>query len=550
MIILILLTIIVLVLWSLHKRKSKRNLTLLRIEEAWEDVSSKDNSSTDLEVLREEYKTYIADKNSIDELTWDDLEMDKIFLKMNFTSSIAGESYLYELLHKPHLEEELKERNRVIEILTHSSDLRTKLQYSLSAIGKSCSSSLYDYLLNCEELKAPNKWPHIISAIFLISSVVLIYFSRLVGIPLFFIVLILSVVTYFKDRASMESDLPLVRIVGNMLMAAKELSQINDASLSCYFNKIKFSQKLCKQFKNTIRAISSGVTTFASDIDVVSDYLRILTHMDILLYNRYIKKLKASYKELILIYQIIGFLDSMVAIAKYRKNQLYFCTPNFTDTLSIVTTDIYHPLINAAVANDFTGEKSTLITGTNASGKSTFLRTLGINALLAQTIYTVHATSFETNFYHIHTSISLKDDLEQHESYYMAEIKALKRIFDSAREGNKVLCLIDEVLKGTNTLERIAASTEVLKELLEFQVLCIAATHDAELTKLLDGTYQNMHFIETITDNELHFDYKIKDGVCTSGNAIKLLEIMGFSKKLIQNSIDRIQSFKETGGWY
>jgi DNA mismatch repair ATPase MutS len=348
----------------------------------------------------------------------------------------------------------------------------------------------------------------------------------------------------------MESDLPVVRIVGNMLIAAKELSQINDKSLSCYFNKIKSSQKLCKQFKNTIRAISSGVSPFASDIDIVSDYIRVLTHMDIILYSRYIKKLKASYKELILIYQIVGFLDSMVAIAKYRKNQLYFCTPNFNNTLSIITTDIYHPLINNAVPNDFTGKSSTLITGSNASGKSTFLRTLGMNALLAQTIYTVHATSFETNFFHIHTSISLKDDLEQHESYYMAEIKALKRIFDSAKEGNTVLCLIDEVLKGTNTLERIAASTEVLMDLLQFQVLCITATHDIELTKLIGGSYQNMHFKETITDNELHFDYKIKDGICTSGNAIKLLEIMGFSKELIQHSMERIQYFKETGSWY
>ncbi|ABX42432.1 Mismatch repair ATPase (MutS family)-like protein [Lachnoclostridium phytofermentans ISDg] len=427
MTILIILAITILVLWSIHKRKRKRNLILIHIQEAWENISPKDNSSTDLEILREEYKTYIANKNSIDELTWCDLEMDKVFLKMNFTSSMAGESYLYELLHKPLFEEdELTERNRVIEILTNSSYLRTKLQYSLSVIGKSCSRSLYDYLLNCEELKTPNKWPHIISAIFLFISVALIFYNRTIGILLCLIAIILSLVTYFKDRAAMESDLPLVRIVGNMLMAAKELSQMTDTNLSCYFNKIKVSQKLCKQFKITIRAISSGVTSFASDMDIVSDYLRILTHIDIFLYNSYIKKLKASYKELILIYQIVGFLDSMVAIAKYRKNQLYFCTPNFTDTLSIVTTDIYHPLINTAVANDFTGTRSTLFTGTNASGKSTFLRTLGINALLAQTIYTVHATRFETNFYHIHTSISLKDDLEQHESYYMAEIKALK----------------------------------------------------------------------------------------------------------------------------
>ena len=531
-------------------RNKKKKTELLRIKTVWDTVSLNDSSNTDLEMIREEYKTYIAKEDSIDAVTWDDLEMDKVFLKMNFTSSMSGESYLYELLHKPQFdEEELIVRNRVIEVLTHEPDLRTKLQYSLSIIGRSCSRSLYDYLLNCNELKPLCIWPHIISTILLFLSIVVIFISKAIGIILFLLALILSTALYFKDRASMESYLPVVRVVGNMLIAAKDLSNINDTNLSCYFDKIKFSQILCKRFKRTIRVISSGVNAFASDLDLVSDYLRILTHMDILLYNSYIKKLKASYHELIILYQIIGYLDSMVAIAKYRKIQPYYCTPNFTDALSIVTTEIYHPLLNDAVANDFSG-RNTLITGSNASGKSTFLRTLGINALLAQTIYTVHASSFDTNFYHIHTSISLKDDLEQQESYYVAEIKALKRIFDSAGNGNIVLCLVDEVLKGTNTLERIAASTEVLRYLLKYKVLCIAATHDMELPKLLSGIYQNMHFKEAITEHKLHFDYILKEGICPSGNAIKLLDLMGFSKELIQKSIERISNFKENGSWY
>lgn len=551
MIILAIIVISSIIIWSIYKRNKKKKIEILRIKNTWDIVSLKDSSNTDLEILREEYKTFLASNDGIDSLTWDDLEMDKVFLQMNFTSSIAGESYLYELLHKPNFEEEeLEERNRVIEILTQSDSLRTRLQHNLSKIGSRCGRSLYDYLLNCEDLKAPQTWPHIICIILLFLSIGLIFIMRTVGILLFFLNLSFSLYLYFKDRVKIERDLPLIRIVGNMLIAANDLSKITDSNLMCYFEKIKFSQKLCKQFKRTIRAICSGVSIIASDIDLVSDYIRVLTHLDIILYNSYIKKLRASYQELILLYQIVGFLDSMVAVAKYRKNQLYFCTPNFTDTLSIVTKDIYHPLIQDAVTNDFTGARSTLITGSNASGKSTFLRTIGINALLAQTIYTVHATYFETNFFHIHTSISLKDDLEQQESYYMAEIKALKRIFDSAREGNKVLCLVDEVLKGTNTLERIAASTEILKDLLQFQVLCIAATHDMELTKLLSNIYKNMHFKEILTDNELQFDYRIKEGICPSGNAIKLLELMGFSSELIQNSKERISNFKEKGAWY
>ena len=274
-----------------------------------------------------------------------------------------------------------------------------------------------------------------------------------------------------------------------------------------------------------------------------------MSHIDIILYHSYLKKLKASYHELILLYQIIGFLDSMIAVAKYRKMYPMTCRPMFSSSLCLFAQDIYHPLIPNAVPNNFHCNKSTLITGSNASGKSTFLRTLGINALLAQTIATVHAKQFITNFYHIHTSISLKDDLENKESYYMVELNALKKIFDTALQGGPVLCLIDEVLKGTNTLERIAASTEVLKDLLQYQTLCIAATHDVELTKLLQQEYQNMHFKESIQGNELHFDYKIKNGVCTTGNAIKLLDLMGFPKNISNRANERIQNFKKYGSW-
>ena len=125
-----------------------------------------------------------------------------------------------------------------------------------------------------------------------------------------------------------------------------------------------------------------------------------------------------------------------------------------------------------------------LLTGSNASGKSTFLKTVALGAIMAQTINTCPADHYEACFFHICSSMALRDDLDSGESYYIVEIKSLKRILDQAGQ-YPLLCFVDEVLRGTNTVERIAASTQILKSLGRKNLICFAATHDSELKELL-----------------------------------------------------------------
>ena len=146
--------------------------------------------------------------------------------------------------------------------------------------------------------------------------------------------------------------------------------------------------------------------------------------------------------------------------------------------------------------------------------------------------------------------MSLKDDLTNNESYYMVEIKALKRIIDAAKSGEKIICFVDEVLRGTNTVERVSASTEILKSFAESQmnnVLCFAATHDIELTYLLDSYYANYHFEEEIKNDDVLFNYILNVGPATSRNAIQLLKVMGYDDKIVSMAKDRADKFMETG---
>ena len=130
------------------------------------------------------------------------------------------------------------------------------------------------------------------------------------------------------------------------------------------------------------------------------------------------------------------------------------------------------------------------------------------------------------------------------------EIKALKRVIDAVkRKGAPVLCFVDEVLRGTNTVERIAASTEILESLLGKSSMCFAATHDIELTRLLEGRYHNFHFEETILEDDVKFNYKLKEGRATTRNAIKLLGVLQYEKQIIEKAEKRAEHFVNTGKW-
>ena len=131
------------------------------------------------------------------------------------------------------------------------------------------------------------------------------------------------------------------------------------------------------------------------------------------------------------------------------------------------------------------------------------------------------------------------------------EIKALKRIVNAAEINakNPLLCFVDEVLRGTNTVERIAASTQILEKLSENNVICFAATHDIELTHLLENKYDNFHFEEEVKKGDVLFSYRLLGGRAHTRNAIKLLEIIGFSKDIINKADNMANSFLKTGEW-
>ena len=249
------------------------------------------------------------------------------------------------------------------------------------------------------------------------------------------------------------------------------------------------------------------------------------------------------------VFEAVGFLDSMCAAASFRSMLGSYCVPEFTENKQFVVEELVHPYLTKPVPATIHTEKSVLITGSNASGKSTFIKAAAINAILAQTLYTVCAKSYKASFFKVYTSMALTDNLFGNESYYIVEIKSLKRILDATKGTVPVLCFVDEVLRGTNTVERIAASSRILHTIANANALMFAATHDIELTFMLENSFSNYHFEEQIEEDAITFDYRLKEGRATTQNAISLLGMLGYPEDIIQKARQSASYFTEKGEW-
>jgi MutS domain V len=202
--------------------------------------------------------------------------------------------------------------------------------------------------------------------------------------------------------------------------------------------------------------------------------------------------------------------------------------------LFIEATRLAHPLIPAArrVANDLSighEERLILVTGSNMSGKTTFLRTLGVNLLMAQCGLPVCAASFVFTPMQLLTSLRISDSLQDQTSYFMAELKKLQKIIRRLETGAPALVLIDEILRGTNSEDKTYGSEQFIRKLLQYPCLSLFATHDLSLGQLEQtspGAVRNFCFESVIESGELHFDYRLQRGIARNRNASFLMQKM------------------------
>jgi DNA mismatch repair ATPase MutS len=235
-------------------------------------------------------------------------------------------------------------------------------------------------------------------------------------------------------------------------------------------------------------------------------------------------------------FESIATFDAMSSLANFAFNNNQFIYPDLIlDDFGFIAENLGHPLIDAEqrVVNNIEikgWNQFAIITGANMSGKSTFLRTIGANYILAMAGAPVCASKLSFFPIEIHSSIRTSDSLVKHESYFYAELKRLKQIIDELESGKKKLILLDEILKGTNSKDKQAGSIALIEQLLHYKSVGLFATHDlmlGELASRFPGQVNNLCFEIQIENDKMLIDYKLHDGVCKNLNATYLMKNMG-----------------------
>lgn len=546
----IILMIIICSLYDLYSFKRRFNKNKAKIIESYgctiniEDVDYKMNSIA----------TYFKNKDQkkgIDDITWSDLSMDDIYKKINNTQSSAGREVLYDILRNPLCSlKELKKRDSIIEYFMNNFEERLKLQLILSNLGNNYDANTTLCLfLDEDNSKNRLKLYRTLRAIPFISLLLIVINKSFLFITMLSVALNIFISFNNKNRKIDVSG--FTYIIKTINVAFK----IKDMKINVLDNNLEnIAEDLEKVKKIKKKSISKNPNSVLSDLNIFSEYANMITLSELITYEKVKETIIKNKEYLKSIYEYVGGVDALISISSFRTSLDYYSKPQFLASTKkedniINFEELYHPLINNPVSNSLDINKGVLITGSNASGKSTFIKSVAINQILCQSIYTSCSKKYEGTFFNIYTSMALKDDVLNEESYYMVEIKSLKRIIDKCNENMPCLCFVDEILRGTNTVERIASSSEVLSHLNKSNAICIAATHDIELTYLLEKEYDNYHFEEEITDDDIVFDYKLNKGRAKSRNAIKLLSLIGYEQNIVEKAHEKAENFVKSGKW-
>jgi hypothetical protein len=542
---------------SVRESRRRRQRLIRTIRKSWGKISERKLSDDELKIISH----YAADcrdglipceeSDYIDDITWNDISMDSVFMRMNTCFSSVGQEYLYKMLRLPfNSVEKVKETDRLATYFKDSQDERESLQKIYYRLGFAKKISVSDYVGLLMECEASGNAVHYMSILLIIASLALMLgINAVAGVLMLVASLAFTIISYYSYKAKVEPYYLCMMSIVRMVCAAKAVAGLGISEISGYSDRLR---SIAGKMEKLVKASSllASPNENGSITEILLDYIRMITHIDIIKFNNMLKTVNEFKEDIYELMRILGYLEATISVSSYRESLKYWCRPQFAASgRSMAAEDVYHPCIENPVANSIAVTKNVLLTGSNASGKSTFLKTIAINALLSQAVGTSTAKSYRAPIYRIYSSMALKDNLEGHDSYYIVEIKSLKRILDSIGDDKlPVLCFIDEVLRGTNTIERIAASSQILKSLSDRNVMCFAATHDIELTKILDGYYENYHFREDF-DDDVVFNYKLTGGAATSRNAIRLLKDIGYDASIITASENIANRFITTGDW-
>ena len=481
--------------------------------------------------------------SQVDGQTWHDLDLYRVFDQLNYTQSSIGAEALYQKMRLIKFQPEAS-LQELEDFFDHHPDLRLKVQVVMNQLGKKNHNMARSIVAN------PGKQD---------SKIYLSLYIFLACLPVFSL--------FF---------LPFFKIQAMMVLVASATFNIIFSSIRNWSNKMRLDrvsylvrifasteklshlaipkQEALKQavqpFKKT--KVISGILqspTGSSDMEIILIYLNFLFLIPQIAQVYIYQQVRIHQKEAQEVINLLGELEVAISLLRHKRDVDLVCHPSFKQEVGIKGKGVYHPLLTDPVANDVRFEKNMVISGDNASGKSTYLKMVAINCILAQGLGFAYGESLELSYGHVMTSMDVSDDIEVGDSYFITESKTILRMIESLEKSGFHYFFIDELFKGTNTIERIGSGLGIVRWLSRHDCLYMISSHDIELVAASGAVNDNYHFDSCYVDGKIVFDYQIKQGAAVTKNAVNTLKSLHFPSEITQTSQELIRQYEETGKW-
>lgn len=473
----------------------------------------------------------------ISDKTIQDLDINELFKFIDRTTSKIGQQYLYFKLRTISTIQKLSSYSKLSSYFFENEALRIKSQLLLSKLNSRNAYDLEGLIHNEQIKKSKLLWlAYTLTAV----TILLIGLGFYKPICFLFIipVFITNLILHFSNKNNINHYLSGINQISRALKVAKNLAKFKE--IKAHYNTFPFLKK--------IERIKLKTEFLGFNVDLSNEYIfaiwmmiesfKILFNIEYILFNSFLDDIKSEKQSIEALFLFIGEIDAAISTASLKNSDVTLCTPEFIKSKKISTEKIIHPLIKNCIPNNLElNNKSMLLTGSNMSGKTTFIRTVAVNSILAQTLNLCFAKAYKAPFFKVYSSIRITDDLFENTSYYLEEVLTLKTLIDASQEEPPCLFVLDEIFKGTNTAERISGGQGILSYLNKGNNIVFVSTHDIELTELLKKeNHELFHFCEDINKTNLVFDHKLKKGKLTTRNAIKIMELYNYPEVIIEQA--------------
>lgn len=520
------------VLTYFQYRRMYRLKLLRELRQAWGgEGRKKDRNFEDVALV---FQYAENEEGTIDDRTWHDLNMDLVFAQLDRTFTWPGMQRLYQILRSPIMEKlsVLDKRSEMIRSFQVDQAQREDVQLILKRMDGRIGAGLARLLWTTPTVpEILPRFVYTLMALVALLSPLLLFFGLrwLIVLPFIFQV---NMYLHFKVQKTIKAYFEGVRALGQLINVGKRLSKLDYPALQEPLAEIEKAYAQVKGFLKIMRHV--GVETTDPMLSMMTQYYAILFLAEVRGFYRSLDFISAHRGTLQNLFLAVGELDALQGVASYRTYVPYYCEPQVSSQQKRFNlVDAYHPLVADCVPNSISVDKrGILVTGSNMSGKSTFLRTVGLNVLLAQSIATCLAREYEAVPVQLLTCIGRADNVVEGKSYYLEEALGVKRVVEAVDSNVTTFAIFDEMFRGTNSEERIFAARRVLEYLIKRKAIVFVATHDLELADLLADSYRSVHFSERLSTVGLEFDYKLKEGPTTTRNAVALLRYLDYPREI------------------